>query len=139
MSFLLEPSDVIHPSLQAPLIYPDFYNYTYVHFLPGGYLNSHTVRISYLGNSKFSFLNETKLTEWLTKLYKTETKIEPQMMLDIGTGTGGSAFVLGELFPKAQVVGIDLSPAYIRFCRAHKELRQADNVDFYQANGGVYL
>ena len=61
------------------------------------------------------------------------------MMLDIGTGTGGSAFVLGELFPQAQVVGIDLSPAYIRFCRAHKELRQADNVDFYQANGGVYL
>ena len=33
-------SDVIHPSLDAPLMYPDFYNYTYVHFLPGGYLKS---------------------------------------------------------------------------------------------------
>ena len=43
---------------------------------------------------------------------------------------GGSAFVLGELFPEAWVVGIDLAPPYIRFCRAHKELRGAQNVDF---------
>merc|ERR1711881_832837 len=28
---------------------------TFVHFLPGGYLNGHTVRISYLGKSKFIF------------------------------------------------------------------------------------
>ena len=47
---LEDNSDVIHPDLVAPLIYPDFYNYTYVHFLPGGYLNSQPVRVSYLGN-----------------------------------------------------------------------------------------
>ena len=128
-------SDVIHPSLEAPLAYPDFYNYTYVHFLPGGYLNSQTIRISFLGNSKFTFLDETKLNEWLVKLYKTQQdSIDPQVILDIGTGTGGSAFVLGQLFPQAHVLGIDLAPAYIRFNRAHKEIRQAENVDFYQAN-----
>ena len=57
-------SDVLHPSRQVPLEYPYFYNHTYVHFLPGGYLNSRTVRISFLGNSKFTFLNETILEEW---------------------------------------------------------------------------
>ena len=125
---------MIHPSLDAPLMYPDFYNYTYVHFLPGGYLNSKTVRISFLGNSKFTFLDESKLNEWLTKLYKVDSNIEPKVILDVGTGTGGSAFVLGELFPEAQVMGIDLAPAYIRFCRAYKERRGAENVDFFQAN-----
>ena len=131
----MDNSDVIHPSLEAPLVYPTFYNYTYVHFLPGGYLNSQTVRISFLGNSKFTFLDESKLNEWLVKLYKTQqNSIEPKVILDIGTGTGGSAFVLGQLFPQAQVLGIDLAPAYIRFSRAHKEIRHADNVEFYQAN-----
>ena len=57
-------SDVLHPNLIAPMEYPYFYNHTYVHFLPGGYVNSRTVRISYLGNSKFAFLNETNLKEW---------------------------------------------------------------------------
>ena len=57
-------SDVLHPSRQVPLEYPYFYNHTYVHFLPGGYLNTRTVRISFLGNSKFTFLNETTLEEW---------------------------------------------------------------------------
>lgn len=98
-------------------------------------MNSQTIRISFLGNSKFTFLDETKLNEWLVKLYKTQQdSIDPQVILDIGTGTGGSAFVLGQLFPQAHVLGIDLAPAYIRFDRAHKEIRQAENVDFYQAN-----
>ena len=49
-------------------------------------------------------------------------------------GTGGSAFVLGELFPEAKVMGIDLAPTYIRFDRAEKQIRKASNVEFYQAN-----
>ena len=57
-------SDVLHPSLVASLDYPYFYNHTYVHFLPGGYVNSKTVRMSYLGNSKFTFLNETYVDQW---------------------------------------------------------------------------
>merc|ERR1711910_134718 len=36
---------------------PDHFNKTFVHFLPGGYLNGHTVRISYLGKSKFNQAN----------------------------------------------------------------------------------
>jgi ubiquinone/menaquinone biosynthesis C-methylase UbiE len=127
-------SDVIHPSLSAPLAYPEFYNYTYVHFLPGGYLNGHTVRISFLGNTKFSFLDEDLLTEWLVKMYFDEKAINPKVILDVGSGTGGSAFVLGELFPEATVTGIDMAPTYIRFSRAHKDLRNATNVEFYQAN-----
>jgi ubiquinone/menaquinone biosynthesis C-methylase UbiE len=34
-------------------------------------------------------------------------------ILDVGTGTGGSARVLARRFPTAEVVGVDLSPAMI--------------------------
>ena len=76
-----------------------------MHFLPGGYLNSQTVRISYLGKfAKFTFLDESKLNEWFSKLYvDVPEPIKPTQILDIGTGTGGSAFVLGELYPEAKV------------------------------------
>ena len=47
---------------------------------------------------------------------------------------GGSAFVLGELFPQADVMGVDLAPPYVRFSRAFKSVRNATNVEFYQAN-----
>jgi len=130
-------SDVLHPSQlhSVPLEYPYFYNHTYVHFLPGGYLNSKTVRMSYLGNSKFTFLNETILEEWLRKLYFDQNPVqEVKNVLDVGTGTGGSAFVLGKLFPEAKITGVDMSPGYIRFCRAHGKLRNASNVEFYQGN-----
>ena len=31
-------------------------------------------------------------------------------------------------------MGIDMAPGYVRFCRAHAQLRNASNVEFYQAN-----
>ena len=68
----------------APLEYPSHYNKTYVHFLPGGYLNSQTVRVSFLGNSKFTFLDESNLNKWLKQLYVDETPIQPKAILDVG-------------------------------------------------------
>lgn len=97
-------------------------------------MNTQTIRVSFLGNSKFTFLDEEYLNTWLKKLYVEDNPIQPKTILDVGTGTGGSAFVLGEIFPNAQVMGVDLAPGYIRFCRAEKEVRNASNVEFYQAN-----
>ena len=81
-----------------------FYSFSDVHFLPNGYLNGKTVRVSFLGNSKFSFLDEDLLRTWYQKLYFENTQISPKAILDVGTGTGGSAFVLGELLPKANIM-----------------------------------
>ena len=93
------------------------------------------VRISYLGNTKFTFLDEDKLEEWLIKLYvNVSSPIRPAKVLDVGTGTGGSAFVLNRLFPDAEVTGIDLAPGYVRFCRREQEVRNLTNLSFYQAN-----
>merc|ERR1711953_866039 len=116
------------PRVDCPV--PDFYNLTYVHFLPGGYLNGHTCRISYLGKSKFNFLDENKIREWVTLLHGDKN---PKRILDIGTGPGFSAFVLSEIFPEAEVIAVDLSAPYIRMARTWQTLRNATNIQFYQA------
>jgi len=127
------PADTsdVRPPGGVEVTIPAHFNQTYVHFLPGGYLNGHTVRISYLGRSKFNFLHESLLTEWLTRLHGDK---RPQRILDIGTGPGFSAFVLAELFPEAEVVAVDLSAPYIRMARQWQALRNQTNLVFYQAN-----
>lgn len=40
----------------------------------------------------------------------------PQRILDVGTGTGIWALDVGDQYPSAQVVGIDLSPIQPRWC-----------------------
>jgi SAM-dependent methyltransferase len=124
-----DDSDVWPPGVEVSI--PPHFNQTYVHFLPGGYLNGHTVRISYLGKSKFNFLHEDLLEEWLTKLHGDKN---PKRILDIGTGPGFSAFVLAKLFPDAQVVAIDLAAPYIRMARRWAEFRNVTNIEFYHAN-----
>ena len=40
-------------------------------------------------------------------------KIEPERVLDLGCGTGGALTALGERYPKAQVLGADISEAML--------------------------
>lgn len=124
-----DDSDVRPEGVQV--VYPEHFNQTFVHFLPGGYLNGHTVRISYLGKSKFNFLHESLLTEWLSKLHGDK---KPKRILDIGTGPGFSAFVLAEMFPEAEIIAIDLAAPYIRMARQWQALRNITNIQFYHAN-----
>ena len=126
-----DDNDVWHPSMTTEVEIPYHYNFTYVHFLPGGYLNGQTVRISYLGKTKFSFLDEEKIRHWLEELHGDKS---PKKVLDMGTGGCFSAFVMGEMWPEAQVIGVDLAPPYIRFCREWQKDREvpSDNVEFYQ-------
>ena len=125
-----DDSDVLPPGHQ--MIVPDHFNRTFVHFLPGGYLNGHTVRTSFLGKTKFNFLNETRLEEWVRKIHRER---KPKRILDIGTGPGFSAFTYARVFPEAEVIGVDMAAPYIRFARQWAELRNESNVEFFAANG----
>lgn len=123
-------SDVLPPGHQ--LDFPDHYNKTFVHFLPHGYLNGHTVRISFLGKSKFNFLDEVKIEEWVRSLHGHKS---PKRILDLGTGPGFSAFTYARVFPEAEVIGVDLAAPYIRFARMWNQIRNVSNVEFYAGNG----
>merc|ERR1719323_785440 len=121
--------DVLPPGVSIDM--PYHFNKTFVHFLPQGYLNGHTVRISYLGKTKFNFLDEHKVEEWIRRLHGDKS---PKRILDIGTGPGFSAFTYARVFPEAEVVGVDLAAPYIRFARQWNEIRNVSNVQFYAAN-----
>lgn len=114
-----------------PIVFPDFFNYTFVHFLPGGYLNGHTLRINFLGSNKFTFLNESNIKLWYKKIYPD---IRPTRILDIGTGPGFTAFALAEMYPDAEVIGVDMAAANIRFTRYWNTQRKLPNIQFYHAN-----
>jgi len=126
----LEDDSDVQPEGVSVVIPPHF-NFTFVHFLPGGYLNGHTVRISYLGKSKFNFLHEEKIREYIGMLYGDKS---PKRILDIGTGPGFSAFVLADMFPEAEVIAVDLAAPYIRMARQWQTLRNVSNIQFYHAN-----
>jgi len=126
-----EPDDVDVLPNEDLINYPEHFNMTFVHFLPRGYLNGHTVRMSYLGKTKFNFLNESKIEDWVRTLHGDK---QPKRILDIGTGPGFSAFTFAKVFPEAEVIGIDMAPPYIRFARQWNELRNVSNVQFYAAN-----
>jgi len=125
-----DDSDVAPPGHVVAI--PPHFNQTFVHFLPGGYLNGHTVRISYLGKDKFNFLGEPLIREWLEKLHGDKS---PKRILDLGTGPGFTAFVMAAMWPEAEVIAVDLAAPYIRMARMWQEMRNVTNLKFYHANG----
>lgn len=123
-------SDVVPPGSPAPIRIPEYW-WTPVHFQPGGFANPKIVRLSYISREQYTFTREDVIREQLATLY---AGMSPRRILDVGTGTGTSAFVFAELFPEAEVIGIDLSAPYIRFAREWAERRGLKNIKFYQQN-----
>jgi ubiquinone/menaquinone biosynthesis C-methylase UbiE len=124
-------SDVVLPGVKAPIDIPHHWNEKPVHFVPGGFANPKAARLIYIARNQYFFCKEPTIKEWLWKVHGTKS---PQRILDMGCGSGTTTFVYGELFPDAEVIGIDLSAPLVRFCREWKERRGASNVSFYQEN-----
>jgi len=59
---------------------------------------------------------------------------EPSRALDLGTGTGAVAFKVAQRFPKAEVVGADLSPRMLIEARRRTPPELADRIQFDEAD-----
>jgi SAM-dependent methyltransferase len=59
-----------------------------------------------------------------------ELDAPPRRVLDLGTGTGTAAGWLARRFPRAEVVGVDISPAMIDVARAGLDPEVADRLRF---------
>jgi ubiquinone/menaquinone biosynthesis C-methylase UbiE len=123
-------SDVLPPGATGPVEIPDYWKRP-VHLEPGGFGNPKIVRLSQVSKTQWSFTREETVREQLAAMYAGR---DPRRILDAGTGTGTTAMVFAELFPQAEVIGIDLSAPYIRFAREWAKRRGLANVTFYQQN-----
>jgi SAM-dependent methyltransferase len=59
---------------------------------------------------------------------------EPRRILDLGTGTGIAARLLARRFPKAEIVGVDLSPQMIEDARRRLPAELTERVQFEVAD-----
>ncbi len=55
--------------------------------------------------------------------------------LDVGTGTGAAALAIGEHFPTARVVGVDVAPEMVE--RARQKARDSGNLSFEVGDGSA--
>ncbi|WP_414526712.1 class I SAM-dependent methyltransferase [Nodularia chucula] len=91
---------------QSDVIMPSYYNQQNFHGIEGGYLNS-SAAVSYDPITQYVLPpNETVVRQALIDAIK----VQPRRILDLGCGTGSTTLMLKQAFPKAQVIGLDLSP-----------------------------
>ncbi|PPT05133.1 SAM-dependent methyltransferase [Geitlerinema sp. FC II] len=88
------------------LVYPDYYQTQNFHGVEGGYLTSGAA-VSYDPITQYVLPpNET----WVREGAISAVRSQPQRILDLGCGTGSTTLMLKQVFPEAEVIGLDLSP-----------------------------
>ncbi|MGK7948879.1 MAG: class I SAM-dependent methyltransferase [Xenococcaceae cyanobacterium] len=102
----LDWEEAIHRFLPTDFTYPEYYISKDFHGIEGGYLNA-IAPVTYDAVTRFAAPpNETKLRQQAI----SKIKNKPQRILDLGCGTGSSTLILKQAFPKAEVIGLDISP-----------------------------
>lgn len=88
------------------LVTPEYYKTQNCNSIKGGYLNIDAV-VSYDPITQYLLPpNET----WVRQGLIDAIQCKPRRILDLGCGTGSTTVMLKRAFPKAKVVGLDLSP-----------------------------
>lgn len=133
-------TDVSYPGWAGkPFAYPEKYIEYPVHFQPSGYVNGHNIRLEYTSANKFYFDTESNIRNWIEKTHikNPQDRFKPLRILELGASTGLSTLIYADMFPNANVTGIELSAPFVRFCRqrAGPEQWNKQNVDFYHGNG----
>ncbi len=64
---------------------------------------------------------------------------EGKRILDFGCGSGSSTLVLARMFPRSEIVGVELSPEHLRIAAERLRFHGYGNVRFVQSPGGTTL
>lgn len=122
-----ELATVENPQIQ----YPDYY-LTSFHAYETGNLNweaawevesaAHAVHAQIW--SKGDKQGDSQLRQSYHQILEKKLTIEPASIVDIGCGVGMSTFALQELYPQAEITGVDLSPYFLAVAKYRNQAQQ---------------
>jgi ubiquinone/menaquinone biosynthesis C-methylase UbiE len=69
---------------------------------------------------------DAKLRQSYHDILKAQIPNIPQTVMDMGCGVGMSTFALQELYPQAEITGLDLSPYFLAVAEYRSQQRQAN-------------
>jgi ubiquinone/menaquinone biosynthesis C-methylase UbiE len=118
--------DVLPPGA-APVEPPQHWLKTPIHFTP--LADPRYTRMYHVSKRYYTFTDQAAIKALYGRLYAGE---KPKHILDIGTGVGPGALALAQLFPEAEVIGVDLGAHFLRFARGMAERQGITNVRFYK-------
>lgn len=117
---------------RSDLVYPHYYSSQNFHGIEGGYLNGGAAT-TYDPITQYVLPpNET----WVRQGLIDAIKGQPKRILDLGCGTGSTTLMLKQAFPRAQVVGLDLSP-YMLVMANYKAQRAGLDIQWHHGNAEV--
>lgn len=120
-----DDSDVLPPGA-PPVERPEHWLRVPIHYTP--LPDPRWVRVYYVGNNYFTFTRPERVISLFRRIYSAD---RPKRILDVGCGVGPSTIALAQLFPEAEVIGIDLGAHFIRFARGWAERLGVKNARFY--------
>jgi 2-polyprenyl-3-methyl-5-hydroxy-6-metoxy-1,4-benzoquinol methylase len=71
--------------------------------------------------------------------YVGPADFEGKRILDFGCGSGSSTMVLARMFPGSEIVGVELSPEYLRIAEERLRFYGYDNVRFLRSPAGTAM
>lgn len=69
---------------------------------------------------------DAKLRESYHEIVKAQITKTPENIVDLGCSVGMSTFALGEIYPQAKIVGVDLSPYFLAVAQYRSQQKQAE-------------
>jgi len=69
---------------------------------------------------------DAKLRASYHEIIQSQIASSPQDIVDLGCSVGMSTFALGEVYPEANIVGVDLSPYFLAVAKYRSQQKQAE-------------
>lgn len=127
--------DILPPGAGAAAI-PYYYMAKPVHRMgPLGFLDPTTPARNDKVAKAIPYIRADRIMPWIQANVK-DAGVPVRRVLDVATGQGKSAQAYAQLFPEAEVIGIDLAPPGLRDARAQAEKQGLKNVQFWQMDCG---
>ena len=124
-------SDLLAPGQERAADFPGYYVANPVHGMTGMHWMDPSMGQRLEVMSEDFAMGRHEQIEWWINSFVVDAGIKPKRIIDIGCGSGATTFVYAEIFPDAEVIGIDISPSVLRWAKKRAAEKGLKNAHFY--------